>query len=49
MKFDAQCEFVGELNITFTGGMETVLNLGSSVASSQIASLATSRVNILIL
>ena len=44
MKFGAECEFEGELNITFTGGMESILNLGSSVASSQIASMATSMV-----
>ena len=46
MKFGAECEFEGELNITFTGGMESILNLGSSVASSQIASMATSMVRL---
>lgn len=45
MKFDAECDFIGDLNVTFNGGLESILNFGAAVASSQATSWATSMVS----
>ena len=44
MKFDATCSFTGDLNITFVGDMQDILNLGSAAFGSSIMSLAASTV-----
>ena len=46
IKFDATCSFTGELNITFVGDMQDVLNLGSAAFGSTVMDLIASSVSL---